>query len=192
MRDTQGTMEYLRRASEGPLTWKALCLMLARKARDLPAVYPSAFAAQLATPEEFRVYDRDKVKRGMVAFYDDPRDNNPFGHITTVAGFDTDDDQVDWTNDILRTGGVNKVKSSLFPSKWGDGFQFAATWLNGQPLALHKPVPDLSADKRIKHAILDLERIRDEHRGDHPRVVKALTRDIRELKETLDKFGGKK
>lgn len=192
MRDTQGTMEFLRRASEGPLTWKAKCLMLARMARDLPAVYPSAFAAQLATPEEFRVYGPDNVRRGMVAFYDDPHDSNPSGHITTVVGFDRDGDQIDWTNDMLRTGGVNKVKASLFPSKWGDGFQFAATWLNGQELTAHKPVPVLSADKRLKHAIEDLERLRDKHRGDHPRVVKALTRDIRELKETLDTFGGKK
>lgn len=192
MRDTQGAMEYLRRASEGPLEWKALCLMLARKARDLPPVFPSAFAAQIATPTDRRITDLGKVRRGMVMYFDDPSDSNPFGHIVTVAGRNEAGDIITWSNDILRTGGVNKVEAALFPIKWGDKFQFATDWLNGFDLNVRTPVPDLSTDHRLKQAIVSLEALRDEHRGDHPRVVKALTRDLRELKETYNQFGGKK
>lgn len=192
MNDTEETMAFLQRAGAGPLIWKAKCLMLARKARDIPAFYPSAITAQIATPIKHRITDLSKVKRGMVMYYDDPKDSNPFGHIVTVAGRTSDGEIVVWSNDILRTGGVNKVPANIFPAKWGDDFQFASDWLNGQVLDLPdtkpKPALVLSKDKRIKRAIESLEALRDENKGAHPRVVKALNRDLKELKETYNKF----
>lgn len=136
-RDTSETIQFLRddRAS-GSRRWQGLCQMRVRLARNLPAVYPSAFAAMVATPMSERVYDIDKVERGMVGYADDPNDSNKFGHVFTFVGKTESGLRLVDTNDALITGGGSVVRYNWFEPNWGDKFQFAATSCNGFDLLL--------------------------------------------------------
>lgn len=189
--------QFLRDAHDGPLIWKGFCLRLAREAAQLPAVHPSALAAAHATPAAHRVREVSGLRRGMVAYFDDPRDGNPFAHVATVAGWDggkvTDslDDVLMWSNDAARTGGVDMVRGSFFPEKWGDAFMFGATSLNGFDLpGYNNGAPRLaSLAGALDRAIADLRRAIREHRAaGHHRLVAALSRDLDEVKQTRDRF----
>lgn len=205
MRDTAGTLEFLRgEIREDSREWKALCQKLARTARDLPARYPSALAAQEATPMDRRVYDVRDVRQGMVAFFDDPNDSNPFGHVTTVWGRAKSGELVHGTNDARVPGGVSITRHSFFPENWGDAFQFASDWFNGVDLMMKQPKrPALGDAARIREAISSIEDgIKDidrsiafHQKAKHPRLVRALKRDkaeareaVRALKDTVEKF----
>jgi hypothetical protein len=206
---------FLREQIAGPLKWKGLCLSLARQAPGLPAIYPSALSAQHATPQARR-YPLAEARRGMVAYFDDPDDSNPFGHIVTVAGWDGEgrdlDDLITVSNDAKRTGGVDVVRASFFPAHWGDSFVFATDWLNGYDLPGYdadKPTPAKPAPGRetigdnLDHAIRDIRREVRRHRGLRERAlaagdrtkavrlgrrVRALSRDLAELVETRKRF----
>ncbi len=194
MRDTRETLTFLEHERQsGSTAWKAKCLMLARKARDIEAMFPSALAAQLATPMQHRITDPGKIRQGMIAFYDDPNDSNPFGHITSVAGRDQFKDRLEYTNDAFVVGGVSVVTDDFFEREWGDKFQFASDWLNGEELDLpeRKPKPrkPLGKAKALRKGKEILEGSLEYHqRKGHTRLVKALKRDIRELHETINRF----
>lgn len=204
---------FLRAAHDGPLVWRRLCQSLARQAPGLPAVYPSALSAAMATPESRRVYDVADLRRGMVAFFDDPNDSNPHAHVATVAGWATGARTLDalatWTNDARRTGGVDLVRASFYPDQWGDKFLFGATWLNGYDLPRYDsdaPTPDPkrpTIGANLDHAIADLRRAVRHHRAKraaaladgrqdaarrHQAVVRALVEDLRELRETRRRY----
>lgn len=178
-----------------------MCLKICRTARDLPALYPSAVAAQVATPKQFREYDIADIRRGMVGYFDDPNDSNPFGHIVTWVGRIKGVDPSKLSSLLCRTNSVVSdeivvVRGDYFPTHWGDQFQFAATWLNGQELEMGtkppapKP-PPRPKTPRLQHAIEDLEAARSFHfKEGHDRIVRALTRDIKELQETLRNISG--
>lgn len=124
-----------------------MCLRVVRTARDADALYGSALESQRATPEEHRVYKIRDLRKGMVLYFDDEDDSNPYGHVVTqigrVPGFDPDS-----LHDILvETNSVKKgqlviVRGDYFQRYWGDEFKFGATWLNGQTLDIpqRKPV----------------------------------------------------
>lgn len=198
MRNTKDTMSYLRhQASSGTTAWEGKCLVLTRSARGIPPVYPSALAAQEATPFLHRVHNLPAVRRGMVAYWDDPNDSNPFGHITTVAGRNKAGELLHWTNDASGPGRVSLVRHSFFKQYWGDDFQFASDWLNGFELDLPeakpkvKPKPLEHGAPQIQAAITRLETAMATHRRrNHPRLVKALERDVRHLNKVLLTFGG--
>lgn len=177
--------------------WGGLCLKLQRSARNLPGVFPSAFAAQMGTPMSDRVYDLNKLVSGMVVFIDDPHDSNRFGHI---AGLRTrqkvDGDWLTWTNDALNEhGGVNCVDIDWFKANWGDSFQFGARSLNGFDLLLPKPVVTHKPSKHpepphktatpdnFDYAIHRMQKARKFHVDhEHPRYVKAIDKAIHQLK----------
>ena len=118
-RNTLDTNLWLRGQDRSNTTrWYRLCLALARAARNAPAGYPTAFSAQHATPEKYRVHDLSKVKRGMVAYFDNPHDDNPFGHIVTVQGRSKAGELFCWSNDVNGPGMVSLVQLSYFPSHW--------------------------------------------------------------------------
>lgn len=195
MRNVEDTIAFLRQQhTSGSTAWYQLCQSLARQARGLPAVYPSALASQEATPREHRYYDLDKVKRGMVMYFDDPNDSNPYGHIVTAATTLRDDGSIlTWTNDARGRGRVDLVRHTFFPQYWGDKFQFAATWLNGYDLTFPEPKPTKPLGKkgqeRIKDTIQELEGMIERHeRQNHTRLVRALKRDVRHLKSILKEF----
>lgn len=218
--------QFLRDAHHGPLVWKGLCLSLARQAPGLPAVYPSALAAAHATPEADRVYRVRDLRRGMVAYFDNPTDSNPYAHIVTVAGWEgcplcfngkaADDlehedphhtgqlaDLLVWTNDAARTGGVDLVHASFFPGTslgWGDPFLFGATSLNGYTLPgygtpTQKPA---TLGEAFDQAIAQVRKAIRHHRrrqGEDPTprraaLIRALTVDLAEMKETRKRFSG--
>lgn len=118
-----------------------MCLKITRQARGIGAMYPSARAAQDATPAKHRITDLRKIRPGMVMYFDDPRDGNPYGHIVTVAS--TKDgkpatslgDISVWTNSVV-SGRLSLVSADYFPRGWGDPFTFASDWLNGVELRL--------------------------------------------------------
>lgn len=198
-RNVRETLEYYRtHQTKAQLGFDpdGQCLKVCRTARRIGPKYPSALAAQLATPMSKRVYDIKKIRAGMIGFFDDPKDDNPFGHIVTFAAVDGDtlDDTVTWTNSV-KSDTLVRTKGSYFPQHWGDGFQFAATWLNGVDLILPEAAPVRPAPPKPKHVVFrqalgELEDLREEHRkAGNTRWVKALDRDIAELKETLRSLG---
>lgn len=207
-RNTPDTMAWYRKeAASERNAWQGLCLKLCRTARNIDAVYPTAVSAAAATPRVNRVYDLDSVGRGMVAYFDDPNDDNPYGHIVTVSGRDDRGNLLTWTNDVKGPGYVSLVNANVFPKAWGDRFLFAATWLNGVELDMGikpKPVKPLAGGGA---AVLDaieqiekgLDRVNDaikyHTRKENTRLVNALKRDREEmrvarraLKDTYDKF----
>lgn len=191
-RNTPDTLHWLKgQHDSGSTAWRAFCLGLCRSARNLPGVFPSAFAAEQGTPMSDRVFDRDKWQAGMVVFIDDPRDGNPFGHIATLRTRLKNGDWLVWTNDAFVRGGVSCVSVDWFKPHWGDSVQFAATSLNGFDLILPRPAqpkhPKPAPKKKatpdnLNYAIHRLEKSRDWHKAhNHPLYVKRLTQEIQHI-----------
>jgi hypothetical protein len=157
--DTPAGMTFFARASNAVRNWRetldwykannttqqigfnpdGMCLKVCRTARNIPARYLTAKQAQDATPKEHRVRKIEDLRKGMVLYFDDPKDSNRSGHIVTqigrVKGFNPKslDDILVETNSVL-SGRVVVVRASYFRKHWGDKFQFGATWLNGVEL----------------------------------------------------------
>jgi hypothetical protein len=116
-----------------------MCLKVCRTARNIPARYPSAKEAQDATPQEFRVYQVEDLRKTRIGYFDEERDSNRFGHIATmigrVRGFDPKalHDTLWETNDV-KSNELVVVRGDYFERYWGDKFKFGATWLNGVEL----------------------------------------------------------
>lgn len=172
-----------------------MCLAICRTARDLPAMYPSALSAQVSTPMAYRVYKIRDIRMGMVGYFDDPNDSNPYGHIITFVGRRKGVDPNSLSSLLCRTNSVKSnqivvVRGDYFQTHWGDKFQFGATWLNGQPLTPFnnppKPKPEPKEYPRIESAIDSLEdamkdlrrTIRSNKSRGNKRLVTALERDL--------------
>jgi hypothetical protein len=192
-RNTLDTNLWLREQDKiNSTAWRGLCLKLARSARNIGPMYPTAISAQHATPKKYRVYDLDKVKRGMVAYFDDPNDDNPAGHIVTVQGRDNQGRLLCWTNDVAGPGMVSLTPMSFFPSQWGDQFRFGATWLNGVRLDMPEQKKKASKPKpvneeNIRKAINRLDDAIKDNKG-RPKLVEALERDQARLAEIMKQF----
>lgn len=172
-----------------------MCQKICRTARDIGPVYPSALSAQQATPGEYRVTKIRDIRKGMVGFFDDPNDSNPYGHIVTwvarIKGADPDS----LSSLLCRTNSVKAneivvVRGDYFGRYWGDEYQFSATWLNGQAfpefIKPDKPKPEPRAGNNVKHAIEDLEKAIAWHKKhNHDRLVRALQRDVARLRNRL-------
>lgn len=137
-RNTRQAMAFLRAQHDQKKRWHQRCLQLQREARGLPPVYPTALSAALNTPASERIKSIKDLRRGMVAYFDDPHDKNPAGHIVGVAGWipgkpkSNPDNLLTWSNDVRSgSGDVGLVGAGYFPKHWGDGFLFGSTWLNG-------------------------------------------------------------
>lgn len=185
----------------GSLAWRAKCLMLQREARKIPALYPSALSAALATPKSERITHISGLRRGMVAFSDDPNDSNPFGHVYFIAGRRGGDKSdpnnvLVWSNDVVpgRPGAVGLVTLHFFKVNWGDNFQFGATWLNGYQFHEFdkppKPAPErVHLADNYDHAIDDISRELHRIKGSgHPNMVAALENDLARMKRNRRKF----
>lgn len=196
-RPTNQTADFLKAAHRGPLTWRAMCLSLQRQARGLPAIYPSALSAAVATPESERVYEVAALRRGMVAYSDDPNDSNPYGHIYFIAGWDGPKTNPancwTWTNDMARSGGVDLVRLSTYRANWGDNFQFGATWLNGYNFAEFDkpPTPDpqrATLGGNYEHAIEDVKKaLRFHEKKGHTGLVKGLRKDLDRMTKRMER-----
>lgn len=126
-----------------------MCLKIQRTARDVPPRYLTARESMLATPEAHRVPRVRDLRRGMVAYYADPHDNNPADHIVGVIGRVKDFDPESLHDVLMITNSVVAdqlviVRGDYFEQHWGDDFKFGATWLNGYeldvPIAVGGPV----------------------------------------------------
>jgi hypothetical protein len=205
MRTTDQTIEWY----QGNETWPAqigfdpdgMCLKICRTARDLPAKYPSALSAQVSTPTKYRVTDVSKIERGMVVYYDEPGDSNPYGHIVTVVGRVRGADRSELSSLLVRTNSVktNEIvvtRGDYFTRYWNDAFTFASTWLNGFELDLDdapsapKPKPPLSPEApNLRAAIAELqEAVKYHDSKGNERLVRALKRDIAHIRATIDRF----
>lgn len=121
-----------------------MCLKIQRTARGIPPRYLTARDSMLATPKEHRIHEVRNLRRGMVTYFADPNDSNPFDHIAgmigRVKGFNPDSlhDTLHITNSVVADELV-VVRGSYFEEHWGDDFKFAATWLNGYELDVPLP-----------------------------------------------------
>lgn len=191
-RNTEQTLAWLRRDREAKnLSWRGLCQKRVRVARNLPAVYPSAFAAMVATPMSERVHDLSKVTKGMVGYADDPSDSNPYGHVFTFVGRNKEGVPLVDTNDALVQGGGSVVRYNWFAPNWGDAYKFAATSCNGFDLILpegrtqNHPEPEREPKvENFDYAIHRLEKALVWHeKNKFPAVARRIRREIRDLKE---------
>lgn len=186
MKTTEQAAEYLKyQNNTESLAWRGLCLKLQRQARGLPAVYPSALAAAEATPKSERVTSLQDLRRGMVAYCDDPNDDNPYGHVFFIIGKDNKDQMLTWSNDVRVLGGVDVVPIEFYSRYWGDRFQFGATWLNGYSFAeFDKPPKETRGGlgENYQHAIDDVRKaIKTHEKKGHTRLVKVLQRDLNRM-----------
>lgn len=204
-RDTQETVQWYREhetTAELGFDPNGMCLKICRSARNIGPAYLSAAASAAATPSTHRVYGVEDITRGMVVYFDDPNDSNPYGHIVTVVGRRKSIDPSRLDSLLVRSNSVKShevvvVRGDYFGQHWGDAFQFAATWLNGVVLDLpdHKPLPPPPApvylgkvgQDRLR-AMLDTYSlmIENQRRFGNARIVRALKRDRRRVQQTLD------
>lgn len=192
-RTAEQAAAFLKEQHEGPLAWKQLCLKLQRVARGLPIVYPSALTAALATPKSERVLKIEDLRPGMVAYSDDPADDNPFAHIYFIAGRSrTTKEVLTWTNDALRSGGVDIVPISWYKRNWGDNFMFGATWLNGYDFSeFDKPPVESrgSLGENYAHAVEDVAKaLRYHKKRGHLRIAEKLQKDLDRMNRRLEAF----
>lgn len=135
----QETLEWYRThqtAREIGFNPDGMCLKVCRTARKIGPKYLSAKNAQDATPAKDRVKQVSMLRKGMVLYFDDPKDSNKAGHIVTMIGRVKDGDVNDLDNVLVETNSVKKgelvvVRASYFKKYWGDSFQFGADSLNG-------------------------------------------------------------
>jgi len=198
--DAAAANAFCRKQHTTGADWHRKCLQLAREARRLPAVYPTALAAANATPKTERIYEVSRFRRGMVLYYDDPNDSNAAAHVATMAGWKNNkitgrlSDTLVWSPDVIpgKEGAVGLVAGDYFPRYWGDPLLFAATWLNGYNFAdldraTVPPGNPLGSD--FDAAIAAIEKsIRAHRKAGHTRIVAALVQDLAELRETRAKF----
>jgi hypothetical protein len=144
-RNTPDSLAWLKHQHDVQASsWGGLCQKLTRSARNLPALFPSAFAQIQGTPMSDRVHDVDQMQAGMPVMFDDPNDNNPFAHIATLRTRQKDGTWLVWSNDALGHGRVWCVDLTWFQRHWGDPMVFASKSLNGFDLrALTKEINDL-------------------------------------------------
>lgn len=197
MRNTAETLRWYRNhETKAQLGFDpdGMCLKICRTARLIAPRYPSAISAQHATPTQYRVGRVRDIEPGMVAYFDDPRDSNPYGHIVTVVGRVKGASRHLLSSLLVRTNSVRSneivvVRGDYFGRHWGDEFQFAATWLNGVKLDVRRPGPLAGGAPNLRAAIKELEEAAAYHkRHNHPRLVTALERDIAEIKQTINAF----
>lgn len=198
MRSLEDTIKWYKEnetAEELGFNPDGMCLKIVRTARGLNAMFPTALSSQEATPDSHRTTDPADVKKGMVGYYDDPNDENPFGHIVTYVGRVQNEDPSRQSSLLCRTNSVVKgrivvVRGNYFEERWGDSFQFASDWLNGQKLTLRaSKKPPLGKAEGLREALRLIEKaIKHHEKAGHSRLVEALKRDKRQLKATIKKF----
>lgn len=172
--------------------WFRKCLVLQRTARGIPAVFPTALSAALATPKTERVLDRNNWRRGMVAFSYDPKIPGTAGHVFFIVGR-LDGQIITGTNDAKSPGAVDFVPLSFYEDVWGHKIQFAATMLNGYDFSdFNKPpvqVLEGTLGDNYTKSIDILKKIRAQKReklgADHPLVL-ALDNDISRMTKHLN------
>jgi hypothetical protein len=152
-------------------------------------IYPSALSAMLATPKKYRVTDPKKVKVGMVGYFVDPDDSNPFEHIATCVGHNREGDPIWGTN--TATGSVAFVGHDFFVKNWGDHFKFAATSIGTYVIDQLQPEP-VERGKRLKKTIRELEKIaKTQRKLGREGIARRLDRDIADLRDTLKRLQAK-
>ena len=173
-----------------------MCQKIARTARNIGPGYASALAQQVATPRELRVYDVEKAQLGMVGFFDDPHDSNPFGHIATLVARVKGVDRGSLESCLFRTNAVVQnhivlVRGTYFKEHWGDDFQFFGKTINGVELDLPEqktapapPTLPARGIRRLEHMLDVYDEMIAAHEGE-ARIVHALRRDKREIRETI-------
>ena len=183
-----------------------MCQKICRTARNILPGAPSALASALSTPTKYRVPKIADLRKGMVLYFDDPNDSNPYGHIVTQVGRVAGADPDSLSSILVRTNSVvsNRivvVRADFFGKEWGDSFQFGAWWLNGEPFYDLAPKPEKPATRvrkpRVEAAIDNYtetirllrksaasERAKAEkakspaEKAAHNRLARALMRDI--------------
>jgi hypothetical protein len=186
-RNTNESALWLRHQQEIGANWFRQCLILQRKARDIPALAPTAFAAATITPNSERVFNVGNLKRGMVGF---SKGTNPAGHVFFILGHKTGMDLQNpdaWltrSNDVVQghPGRLGVVPLSFYHEVWHHNFLFGATWLNGYDFADFNKAPVLARatlGSTYEHAIADVKSSIEYHKkkGDDA-LVALLRRDL--------------
>jgi hypothetical protein len=200
------TLEWLRvhnTAREIGFDPDNMCLKVTRTARNIPAKFLTAKQAQDATPSAHRITRVRDLRRGMVAYYDDPRDSNRAGHVVTLIGRVRDFDpeslhDVLCVTNTVKMNELTVVRADYFEQFWGADFQFAATILNEVELDVPnhgskierfhdtEPIYDLSLLMKAAQNRPKAKRILDQIQSqvnllpDSPRLLR-----VREFKEQV-------
>jgi hypothetical protein len=167
-----------------------MCFKIARLARNVGPKYLTAKQGQDNTPAAARVHRVADLRKGMVLYFDDPRDNNPSGHIVTmlgrVPGFNPDflSDILVKTNSVL-SGRLVTVRGDYFEEHWGDEFQFGATEINDVDLPMAEfasKIEKFNDGGPVYH--LNLLRRAGEDRPAAQRVLDGILRQVNGLPDS--------
>ena len=202
-RDTQGALDWYKRnqtTSQIGFNPDGMCLKICRVARNIPARYASAREAMLATPQEDR-RSLVQARPGMVAYYADPRDGNPYDHVATIVGrvkggsLNRLSDLLVETNSVKR-GEIVTVRGDYFPKYWGDPFTFAAVSLNGYDfpdfVKKEQPKPLAGKGESIRSAMKQLKAAAQYHkRKKNDDLAEELKQHEAAIRATYKKYGGK-
>ncbi len=193
--DTEDAAKFLHTEDlQNDDSWFRKCLSLQRHGRGLPAVYPTALSAAMATPKSERILNIKDLRRGMVAYSYDPRISGTAGHIFFVNGWTTKKDELlTTTNDAVAPGQVSVVPFSFYKEHWGHTFQFGATWLNGYDFSdFNKPPQPTkpgTLGERYEQAIEDLRKIEHQKRAKgFNKLADAIHRDIVRMERKLNRW----
>jgi hypothetical protein len=167
-----------------------MCLKIQRTARAIPPRYLTARESMMATPMEYRHTRVRDLRRGMVAYYADPFDNNPADHIVGVIGRVKDFDPDDLNDVLMITNSVKQnelviVRGTYFEQHWGDDFKFGATWLNGYEL--DTPAGEKKSKVEKFHDSAPKYNLRLLHRSDRAkaqRILDQIDRQVRRLPDS--------
>lgn len=183
----------------------SMCQKICRTARNIGSGFASAHAQMVGTPEEDRVHKIADMTKGMILLIADFSDDNPFDHVATIMGRFKGVDHDDPSSLITRTNSVVSdrivvVSGGFYGPNWGDEIQFASTSINGVDLDLPgvkpgpKPPKPLTRHlgkrgiRRLEAIVENYDEMIDLHKGrpgEHPRIVEALRRDRREVRQTI-------
>lgn len=191
MHNSLETFDYLREQHDDPTqSWYRLCLSLARKARGLDGLYPTAWSQWINAKQRHKItsdtVDWEAVPRCSPLFYYGPPSGGVlYGHVTTFWGIHKSIGPLCWTNDAKRTGGVDMVHPLWFESHWGHELVGWTGDLAGVDLKLGQSIPG------VKHcSLLAVQRAaRFDPKRPQGQTTPGSEDDVRLVEGALVKWG---
>lgn len=118
--------------------WEGFCQKFVRSCYGIPSLFGSAFAQWVgADPEDRHAGGKPSdAPLGSALVY---KGSNPFGHIMLAARPFPNGTAAAWSNDLVRTGRIDKVARTAPTTAWGQGYLGYLTAINDVDLRYKRP-----------------------------------------------------
>lgn len=185
-------MQWYQHESAHPSqSWLNMCQSSVRHAWGLPGGFSSAWAQWLGADDDDKHPggNPNDAPLGAALCY---KGSSPYGHIVTKARPFTNHNPAVWSNDLVRSGHLDKVAPTAAVTKWGQKYLGYLTAVNNYDLnlpevskspATAKPKPkDTQQYQGIQRAINHLDDALGTAKGQHDAAdVKTLSAEIQRL-----------